>query len=48
MGRNNWMFYTSSKGSEAVAIMVTIVEMVKSNGTDVYVCHRYLVEKAPS
>ena len=26
--------------------MVTIVEMVKSNGTDVYVCHRYLVEKA--
>ena len=36
------------KRSEAAAIMYTLVEAAKSNGSDVYFYLKYLLEKAPS
>ena len=47
IGRANWEFCTSTKGAEACAIMYTMVETAKINGSDPYFYLKYLLEKAP-
>ena len=48
VGRNNWMFCTSTSGAEATAIMYTLVETAKMNGANVFYYLKYLLENAPS
>lgn len=48
VGRKNWLFSSSSKGSEASALTYTMVEMAKANGLNVYRYLEYLLEHRPN
>lgn len=48
IGRNGWLFCTSTNGAEASAIIYSLVETAKSNGANPYYYLKYLLEKAPS
>ena len=47
VGRKNWLFCDTPHGSQASAIVYTMVEMAKANGVNVYHYLTYLLEKLP-
>ena len=47
VGRANWKFADTVRGAEVNAIMYSLVETAKTNGADVEIYLRYLLEKIP-
>jgi len=47
LGRKNWLFATSTKGAEAIAIWYTIIETAKANGLEPYHYLKYLMTELP-
>ncbi len=47
LGRKNWLFATSVKGAEAIAVWYTIIETAKANGLDPYHYLKYLMTELP-
>jgi transposase len=47
LGRKNWLFSTSVKGAEAIAIWYTIIETAKANGLEPYHYLKYLLTQLP-
>ena len=47
LGRKNWLFATSVKGAEAIAIWYTIIETAKANGLELYHYLKYLMTELP-
>jgi len=47
LGRKNWLFATSTKGAEAIAIWYTIIETTKANGLEPYHYLKYLMTELP-
>ena len=47
LGRKNWLFATSVKGAEAIAIWYTIIETAKANGLEPYHYLKYLMTELP-
>ena len=47
LGRKNWLFATSTKGAEAIAIWYTIIESAKANKLEPYFYLEYLLTKLP-
>lgn len=47
LGRKNWLFATSVKGAEAIAIWYTVIETAKANGLEPYGYLKCLLTKLP-
>ena len=47
LGRKNWLFATSVKGAEAIAIWYTVIETAKANGLEPYHYLKYLLTELP-
>lgn len=47
VGRKNWLFSASPKGTTASAMVYTMVEMAKANELNIYKYLTYLLEKRP-
>lgn len=47
LGRKNWLFATSIKGAEAIAIWYTVIETAKANGLEPYHYLKYLLTQLP-
>ena len=42
VGRKNWLFSDSVNGTNASAVVYTMVEMVKAHGLNIYGCLKFL------
>jgi len=47
LGRKNWLFATSIKGAEAIAVWYTVIETAKANGLEPYHYLKYLLTELP-
>ena len=47
LGRKNWLFASSTKGAEAIAIWYTIIESAKANKLEPYYYLKYLLTQLP-